>query len=232
VIVKAHGGPTAWARAGFELENQFWTNRGFAVVDVNYRGSTGLGRAYRQALQGRWGDLDIDDVTDVVKHLAQTGRASADGLFIRGGSAGGYVVLRALTRDPEIWAGGACRYGIGNIGTLAATTHKFEARYLDGLLGLRWEPGMENQPGNPYHDRSPIFFIDQMKAPVVLFQGSDDQVVPPNVSREMVETLQAAGVPTEYHEYQGEGHGFRKAENRVHSLEAELRFFQGVLEQA
>jgi dipeptidyl aminopeptidase/acylaminoacyl peptidase len=230
LIVKAHGGPTAHARSGFELETQYWTSRGFALVDVNYRGSTGLGRSYRQALQGRWGDLDIDDVVDVVEHLVRTGRADRDGVFIRGGSAGGYVVLRVMTRDPDLWAGGACRYGIGNLGSLAATTHKFEARYIDGLMGLSWKPGLELEPGNPYHDRSPIFFIDQMKAPVVLFQGSEDKVVPPEVSREMVETLQAAGVPTEYHEYEGEGHGFRKAENRVHSLDAELRFFQGVLQ--
>jgi dipeptidyl aminopeptidase/acylaminoacyl peptidase len=231
LIVKAHGGPTSSARAGFELEIQFWTSRGFAFVDVNYRGSTGLGRAYRQALQGRWGELDIDDVVDVVEHLVQTGRADREGVFIRGGSAGGYVVLRALTRDPEIWAGGACRYGIGNLGTLAATTHKFEARYIDGLMGQRWAEGAEHRPGNPYHDRSPIFFIDRLRAPVILFQGSEDKVVPPEVSREMVQRLERAGVPNEYHEYSGEGHGFRKAENRVHSLEAELRFFQGVLER-
>ena len=229
MVVKAHGGPTASSGAGLQMDVQFWTSRGFAYVDINYRGSTGLGRAYRQSLQGRWGELDIDDVVDVVQHLAQTGRADPKSIFIRGGSAGGYTVLRVLTRDPEIWAGGACRYGIGNLSTLAATTHKFESRYIDGLLGMGWKPEMEHQPGNPYRDRSPIFYIDQIQAPVVLFQGEEDKVVPPEVSREMYETLKAGGVPTEYHEYPGEGHGFRAANIKVHALETELRFFRGVM---
>ena len=229
LIVKAHGGPTLWAKAGFDLSVQYWTSRGFAVVDVNYRGSSGFGRVYRQALVDRWGELDIDDVVDVVDHVVESGHAAQNGIFIRGGSAGGYVVLRVLTRNPEIWAGGACHYGIGNLGTLAATTHKFESHYLCRLLGETWETGKDARPGNPYHDRSPIFFIDKMQAPVILFQGSDDRVVPPEVSQEMEAQLKAAGIPAEYHEYPGEGHGFRMAKNRVHALENELRFFQDIL---
>lgn len=228
-LVMVHGGPTSRAEPGLAYLKQFWTTQGYAVFDVNHRGSTGYGRAYRQALLGRWGELDADDVMDGLDYLANTGRIAADKIFIRGGSAGGYAVLRLLTRYPERFAGGACYYGIGNLATLARCTHKFEAHYLDGLLGEPYDPLCAERPDSVYYRRSPIHQLDRLRAPMIIFQGSDDKVVPPELSRELVAHLKARGILHEYVEYEGEGHGFRRAETRIDALERESRFFARLL---
>ncbi len=232
LMVLVHGGPTSRAGCAFDPLRQFWTTRGFTVLDVNHRGSTGYGRSYRHALDGCWGLRDVDDVIDAVQAtLAEV--PDADGgashqVFIRGGSAGGYAVLTALTRYPEEFTAGACYYGIGNLVTLANSTHKFEARYLDSLLGQPWHPQLDGDETSVYHSRSPIHAIDQVKSPMILFQGSDDKVVPPAVSHEMVAALAAAGVRHRYVEYAGEGHGFRQAANRIDALESEAAFYAEV----
>jgi len=229
LMVLVHGGPTSRAEPSFDLSRQYWTSRGFAVVDVNHRGSTGFGRQYRQALRGQWGEIDVDDVADVVAHLVESGEVNADLVFIRGSSAGGYVVLRALTRHPLRFSAGACYYGIGNLVTLAQSTHKFESRYLDGLLGESFDAIRAAESDNVYHQRSPINYIENLASPMILFQGSEDQVVPPEVTREVVEALTARKLHHEYVEYEGEGHGFRKAENRIDALSQETRFFDQLL---
>lgn len=224
-LVMVHGGPTSRAEPGLAYFKQYWTTQGYAVFDVNHRGSTGYGRAYRQALLGRWGELDADDVIDGVDHLVRTGRVDPGKVFIRGGSAGGYTVLRLLTRYPERFAGGACYYGIGNLVTLARSTHKFEARYLDGLLGEAFDAGRAGRPDSVYARRSPIHALDRLRCPMIVFQGLEDKVVPPELSRELVARLADRGIPHEYVEYEGEGHGFRRAETRIDALRRESRFY-------
>jgi len=232
LMVLVHGGPTGRASAAFDPLRQFWTTRGFAVLDINHRGSTGYGRQYRQALNGLWGVRDVDDIVDTISAFVDQGHADANRVFIRGGSAGGFSVLAALTRYPDTFTAGACYYGIGNLVTLAMTTHKFEARYLDTLLGQPWSPELKDDESSVYYERSPIHRMHQVKAPMILFQGSEDKVVPPEVSREVVEVLKREGVEHRYIEYPGEGHGFRSSQNRINALESEASFFANVMDDA
>jgi dipeptidyl aminopeptidase/acylaminoacyl peptidase len=218
LIVRGHGGPTAASASALNLGIQYWTSRGFAVLDVNYRGSTGFGRPYREALYGRWGIVDVDDVVAGAEALVARGLADPARLAIRGSSAGGYTTLAALTfRDR--FAAGASQYGIGDLMALARDTHKFESRYLDRLIGPL--PEAEAR----YRERSPLNFTDRLACPVIFLQGLDDRVVPPNQAEAMVAALDAKGLPVAYVAFAGEGHGFRKAENVRRALEAELVFY-------
>lgn len=218
LLVMTHGGPTAATFAMFNPDILYWTTRGFGVLDVNYRGSTGYGRNYREALREQWGVADLDDCCYGAMHLVRMGRADENRLSIMGGSAGGYTTLAALTfRDT--FKAGASYFGISDITLLAKETHKFESRYMDQLIGPYPEEAAR------YEARSPIHFVEQMDRPVIFFQGSDDLVVPPNQAERMVEALKQKGVPVAYLLYEGEGHGFRKAENIKRSLEAQLYFF-------
>jgi len=222
LIVLSHGGPTGAARTTLDYGIQFWTSRGIAVVDVDYGGSTGYGRAYRQRLQGRWGVLDVDDCVNCALWLAAQGEADGARLVIRGGSAGGYTTLCAVTfRD--VFAAGSSHYGVADAGALARDTHKFESRYLDGLIGP-W-PGAQDI----YEARSPIFHTDQLRTPLILFQGLEDAVVPPNQAEMMAAALDAKGVPHALVMYEGEQHGFRKAANIIRTAGLELAFFGRVL---
>lgn len=229
LLVLVHGGPSSRADTALTPLVQYFCQNGFAVLDVNHRGSTGHGRAYRQALLGQWGEIDADDIADAIAFIIEQKQLDADRVFIRGGSAGGYAVLRALTRFPDLFCGGACYYGIGNLITLAEITHKFEGHYTDQLIGEVYDPITANQPDSRFRSRSPIFDIDKIKSPLILFQGLEDKVVPPDVSREMVETLKQNNVMHEYVEYPGEGHGFRQAETKMDALRREFSFFQKVL---
>ncbi len=222
LLVMSHGGPTASADAALSLRTQFWTSRGIAVVDVDYRGSAGYGRAYRDALRGRWGVADVDDCVAAARFLVERGDADPDRLAIRGGSAGGYTTLAALAfRD--VFAVGASYYGIGDLETLATDTHKFESRYLDGLVGPY--PAARDV----YVERSPIHHVDGIACPVILFQGLEDRVVPPAQSAAMAASLGARGVPYALLEFPGEQHGFRRAETIRRAIEAELWFYGWVL---
>lgn len=218
LIVRGHGGPTGASSASLSLAIQYWTNRGFAVLDVNYRGSTGFGRAYREALYGEWGRADVDDMVAGANYLVEKGMADPRCLAIRGGSAGGYTALAALT-FADTFSAGASLYGIGDLMTLARDTHKFESRYLDKLIGPL--PETESR----YLDRSPINHVDGLNCPVIFLQGEEDKVVPPNQAEAMVTALDEKGVPVAYVLFEGEGHGFRRAENVCRALEAELEFY-------
>jgi dipeptidyl aminopeptidase/acylaminoacyl peptidase len=222
LLVKSHGGPTGAATTALQLGHQFWTSRGFAVIDVNYRGSTGFGRAYRDALRGAWGIADVADCVNAARRAGERGAADPARLAISGGSAGGYTVLCALTFH-DVFAAGASHYGIGDLEALARDTHKFEARYLDRLVG----PYPERR--DVYVERSPIHFTDRLSCPVIFFQGLEDKVVPPNQAEAMVEALAARGIPHAYVAFEGEGHGFRRAENQRTALEGELYFYARVL---
>lgn len=218
LIVMSHGGPTAASRSGLSPALQFWTSRGFAVVDVNYRGSTGYGRAYRKALTGVWGVADVDDCVNAALYLVQRGDVDRSRLAIRGGSAGGYTTLCALAfRD--VFAAGASHYGIGDLEALARDTHKFESRYLERLIGPYPEALAL------YHARSPIHHLDGFTSPLLLLQGLEDRVVPPAQSSAMFEAVRARGVPVAYLAFEGEQHGFRQAANIQRSIEAELYFY-------
>ena len=222
LIVMSHGGPTAAASPALNLSTQFWTSLGFAVVDVNYGGSTGYGRAYRQRLQGQWGVVDVDDCVNAARHLAHLGQVDGERLLIRGGSAGGYTTLCALVFT-EDFAAGASYYGVADAEALAAETHKFESRYLDGLIG----PYPEAK--ELYGERSPIHFADRLSAPLIILQGLEDRVVPPAQAEILVTALRAKGLPFAYVAFEGEQHGFRKASSIVRSVEAELSFYGQVL---
>lgn len=231
LLVLVHGGPTSRATAWLDLTRQYWTTRGFAVLDVNHRGSTGYGRAYRQALNGRWGERDVADVADGIRFLASRDAIDSECVFIRGGSAGGYVVLRALTVHPQLFRGGACYYGIGDLGTLATITHRFEAGYIETLLGEPFEPRRANEPASVYHARSPVNHLDRLSCPMILFQGAEDRVTPPELSRDIAARLARKGIHHHYVEYPGEGHGFRQAETRIDSLERETSFYNECMRQ-
>ncbi len=218
LIVLSHGGPTSAASASFSLDVQFWTSRGFAVTDVNYRGSTGYGRAYRDALKGQWGVVDTEDCINAARHLVDQGLADGNRAIIKGGSAGGYTTLCALVFH-DYFAAGASYYGVADAETLATDTHKFESRYLDGLIG----PYPEAR--DLYRQRSPIDYVDQLSCPVIIFQGLEDEIVPPSQAEAMVEALKAKGVPYAYLPFAGEQHGFRIAANIRRTLEAELYFY-------
>ncbi|MBB3678344.1 S9 family peptidase [Modestobacter versicolor] len=223
LLVLVHGGPTAAARSTLDLGIQYWTSRGFAVADVDYRGSTGYGRRYREALKGQWGVADLDDVVACARWLAARGRVDPARLAIRGGSAGGYTTLAALTFRPGVYAAGASHYGVADLAALAADTHKFESRYLDGLIAP-WPAGEA-----VYAERSPIHHTDALDTPLAVFQGDEDRVVPPEQAEMMVAALRAKGVPHAYLLFAGEQHGFRKAENIRAALDGELSFYAQVL---
>jgi dipeptidyl aminopeptidase/acylaminoacyl peptidase len=218
LVVLVHGGPTAGAAASWNASVQYFTTRGFAVLDVNYRGSTGFGRAYRERLRGEWGVLDVDDCVSGARYLAEQGKVDPQRLFIRGGSAGGYTVLQALASH-KVFAAGSCHYGISDLEALTRDTHKFESHYDRYLIG----PYPERR--DLFVARSPIHYVDKIKQPVIFFQGLDDRVVPADQTERMAKTMLDHGVQAEYHAYAGEAHGFRKAETIEHVLETELAFF-------
>ncbi len=222
LLVTAHGGPTAAARRQLQLGITYWTSRGIAVADVDYRGSTGYGRSYRRSLEGNWGVSDVQDCIAAAQFLAERGDVDPQRLIIRGGSAGGFTVLAALAFH-DTFAAGASRYGIADLEALAADTHKFESRYLDRLVGPY------PQAAEVYRDRSPIHHIDGFNVPMIVLQGDQDKIVPPSQSEMIVEALKAKGVPVAYLLFEGEQHGFRKADNIVTALQAELSFFGRVL---
>ena len=222
-MVISHGGPTSATHSGLRLLIQYYTSRGFAVLDVNYGGSTGYGRAYRQRLNGQWGMVDIDDCVNGALYLANQGTVDRNRLAIRGGSAGGYTTLAALTfRD--VFKAGASHYGISDLETLARDTHKFESRYLDKLVG----PYPER--ADLYRQRSPIHAVERLSCPMIFFQGLEDKVVPPNQAEKMVAALKNKGLPVAYLAYEGEQHGFRRAETIKRTLDAELYFFSRVFD--
>ncbi len=217
-IIRCHGGPTGATSAALNLSTQFWTSRGFAFLDINYRGSTGFGRKYRESLHGLWGVSDIDDMVSGAKWLVQKGFADPERLIVRGSSAGGYTTLASLPfRD--VFKAGASYYGIGDLLALARDTHKFESRYMDSIIG----PMPENE--FLYYERSPINFTEKLNCPVIFLQGLDDEIVPPNQAESMVRALTSKGLPVSYLAFEGEGHGFRKAENVKKALLAELTFY-------
>lgn len=219
LIVRCHGGPTAASGTGLDLRIQFWTSRGFAVLDVNYRGSTGYGRAYRNALRGQWGVVDVADCSAGAQYLVAQGRVAGDRLAIRGSSAGGYTTLCALTFT-RVFHGGASYYGIGDLISLLKETHAFEAHYFDQLIA----PYPEG--ADFYRQRSPLYHVDCLTCPVIFFQGLKDVVVPPSQAEQMVTALQAKGIPVEYYTFAEEGHGFRHSSTIATALEAELKFYQ------
>ena len=221
LLVISHGGPTGSTSTSLSLTIQYWTTRGFAVFDVNYGGSTGYGTAYRRRLNGQWGVVDVDDCTNGALFLAAQSKADRNRLAIRGGSAGGYTTLAALAfRD--VFRAGASYYGVSDIEALARDTHKFESRYDQTLVG----PSPPSR--NLYKERSPIHAVDRLSAPVIFFQGSEDKVVPPNQAETMVDALRKKGVPVAYLLFEGEQHGFRKAENIKRALDAELYFYAAI----
>lgn len=221
LIVICHGGPTAATDTAFNAKIQYWTNRGFAVLDVNYRGSTGYGRDYRHALSGQWGVFDVDDVCAAAEYAVAQGWVDKNKLIIKGSSAGGYTVLAALAfRDT--FSAGVSLYGIGDLETLAQDTHKFEAQYLEKLVG-----SYQQQP-ELYQQRSPIHAVDKISCPLLVFQGLEDKVVPPNQAEAMVDAVKNKGLYVEYVTFADEGHGFRNATNIKTMLETELAFYQKV----
>jgi dipeptidyl aminopeptidase/acylaminoacyl peptidase len=218
LIVLSHGGPTSMTSNGFSLGIQFWTSRGFGVVDVNYGGSTGYGRAYRERLYGQWGVVDVEDCAAAAQSLVERGLVDGNRLIIRGGSAGGFTTLAALTSS-NLFKAGASYYGVGDLMLLVKDTHKFESRYLDKLIG----PLPEAEA--LYRTRSPIHHLERLSCPVIFFQGEDDKTVPPNQADTMVEAMKARGLAVAYYSFAGEGHGFRKAETLRRALELELDFY-------
>jgi dipeptidyl aminopeptidase/acylaminoacyl peptidase len=218
LITFVHGGPTAQSEPAYMSRVQYWTSRGFGVVDVNYGGSTGFGRAYRRELNGNWGVVDVEDVIAAARYLGSTGRADPKRMAISGGSAGGFTVLAALSSS-DVFKAGADYFGVSDMTALAKDTHKFESRYLDSMIG----PLPQAQA--VYESRSPLNHLDGFKAPLIVLQGADDPVVPPSQSAKIVEALRARGVPVAYLLFPGEGHGFRKPENTIRSLQSELSFY-------
>ncbi|MBN1247793.1 MAG: S9 family peptidase, partial [Anaerolineae bacterium] len=218
LLVFSHGGPTGATSSALSLHIQYWTSRGFAVLDVNYGGSSGYGRAYRDQLLGTWGIVDVDDCANGARYLVDQGCVDGERLAIRGGSAGGYTTLSALAfRD--VFDAGASHYGVSDLEALARDTHKFESRYLDRLIG----PYPERR--DLYLARSPIYHLEGLSCPIIFFQGLEDQVVPPDQAETMVAALQEKGIPVAYVPFEGEQHGFRRAENIKRALDAELYFY-------
>jgi len=222
LIVKCHGGPTAAAATTLELKVQYWTSRGFALLDLNYRGSTGFGRAYRERLYGGWGEVEVEDAAAGVAHLVERGLVDGDACFISGSSAGGYTVLRALMYT-DAFRAGACYYGVSDLEAICADTTRFEARYGDQLIAPY--PAERER----YRALSPIHHAEDLLRPVIFFQGDQDDIVPPDQTRRMADALRERGVSCEEHHYPVEGHGFRGGAAIQHALEAELRFLQGQL---
>ena len=214
LLIVTHGGPTSNAWSDLDWRVQYYTSRGWAVADVNYGGSTGFGRAYRERLDGTWGETDVDDCVACVRHLVAHGRVDPARVAIKGGSAGGYTTLAALAFT-DVFRAGASHYGVGDLKALAADTHKFESRYLDTLLGSP----------EALEERSPINHVDRLNCPVIFFQGTEDKVVPPNQAESMRDALAAKGIPVAYVLFDGEGHAFRRAENVQRAIETEYAFF-------
>lgn len=223
LIVVSHGGPTSATSSMLNLSIQYWTSRGFAVADVNYGGSTGYGRAYRQRLDGQWGIVDVDDCVNCARYLIERGEVDGERAAIRGGSAGGYTTLAALTFR-NLFKAGASYYGVSDLEALAKDTHKFESRYLDRIVGTYPERRAL------YVERSPINFIDRLSCPVIFFQGDEDRVVPPSQAEVMVNALRQKGVPVAYILFKGEQHGFRRAQNIKRALDAELYFYSRIFD--
>lgn len=221
LLVESHGGPTSAATTALSLGIQYWTSRGIAVLDVNYGGSTGFGRAYRERLKDKWGIVDVDDCANGARYLVAQGKADGDRLMITGGSAGGYTTLCALTFR-KVFSAGASHYGVSDAEALARETHKFESRYLDGMIGAYPEDRQI------YRERSPINYTEQLSCPVIFFQGLEDKVVPPNQAETMVAALRAKGIPVAYLAFAGEQHGFRQAQNIKRALDGELYFYSRV----
>jgi len=222
LLVLSHGGPTSMTPAVLQPAIQYWTSRGFAVVDVNYGGSTGYGREYRERLNGQWGVVDLADCVNAARSLAGSGRVDGRRMAIRGGSAGGYTTLCALVFT-DVFATGASYYGVADLAALARDTHKFESRYLDRLVGPYPEAAQT------YRARSPVHFFDRLERPLIVFQGLDDKVVPPSQAEMLVDALRRKGLPFAYVAFAGEGNGFRRAENIKRSTEAELFFYSAML---
>jgi dipeptidyl aminopeptidase/acylaminoacyl peptidase len=221
LLISVHGGPTAAASTTLSLKIQFWTSRGFAVVEVNYGGSTGYGREYRERLRGQWGVVDLNDSVNAAKYMVELGEVDEEKLAISGGSSGGYTTINSLTfRD--IFKAGASYYGISDLETFVKETHKFESRYLEYLVG----PYPEKK--DLYYQRSAINFLDQLDVPIILFQGLDDKIVPPNQAELIFEALKNRGRPVAYLAFEGEQHGFKQAKNIKRSLEAELFFYSQI----
>ncbi len=218
LIVRSHGGPTANCGADFNLDIQYWTSRGFAFVDVNYAGSTGYGRAYRKSLENNWGIYDVQDCEYAARFLANKDLVDKNKLAITGGSAGGYTTLAALTFTKTFQVG-ASHYGVSDCEALAKDTHKFEARYLDRLIGPY------PQEREIYLERSPLYHVDKLSSPVIFFQGDEDKIVPVDQAQKMYDALQKKGILTELYIFEGEQHGFRKAQNRITVLEKMRAFF-------
>ena len=222
LIVNTHGGPTALARASYDPTKQYWTTRGFAILDVNYSGSSGFGREYRQRLNSQWGVIDVADVISCVEYAAANGLCDPERIAISGGSAGGYLTLQALVSS-DLFAAGVSSYGIADLNLLLDDTHKFESRYPENLLG-------RNEYGDlPTTARSPIHHLDELSSPMLILQGADDKIVPPNQAAELARAAEEAGLPVAMILFEGEGHGFRKTENRIRSLEAQLSFYSQIL---
>jgi dipeptidyl aminopeptidase/acylaminoacyl peptidase len=223
LIVMSHGGPTSSATAIYDLTTQYWTSRGFAVVDVNYGGSTGYGREYRQRLNGNWGVVDLHDCVNAARFLVESGRVDGDKLLIRGGSAGGYTTICALTFT-DVFAAGATYFGIADLVPFATgDTHKFESRYEHTLIGP-WPEAEER-----YRERSPINFVERISTPMLVLQGAEDHVVPPSQAELIVDALHERGLPYAYLLFQGEGHGFREAKTIIEARNAELSFYAQIL---
>ena len=221
LIVISHGGPTSGSSSTLSLAIQYWTSRGISVVDVNYRGSSGFGKKYRDSLKGNWGIYDTEDCIAAAKYLVERKLVNEEKIAIRGGSAGGYTTLCALSFH-DYFSAGASYYGVADAGALAKDTHKFESRYLDSLIA----PYPKER--KLYEERSPIFYVDNIKCPVIIFQGEEDMIVPKSQAEEMVKALDNKNIPYTYQLYNGEQHGFRKTENIIRSLESELLFYGSI----
>ena len=222
LLVFVHGGPTSACYPMLDPRIQYWTQRGFAVADLNYRGSSGYGREYRQALHLQWGEVDVEDACAVVSYLAAQDLIDGERAFIRGGSAGGYTTLCALAFH-NVFRAGASLYGVSDPVALARSTHKFEGDYLDWLIG---DP---QRDAERYAARTPLLHASQIRVPVIFFQGELDAVVVPQQTRDMLEALQDNGIPARAHYYPDEHHGFRKAKNQEHALEQEWLFYSELL---
>jgi dipeptidyl aminopeptidase/acylaminoacyl peptidase len=220
LIVHVHGGPTGQTVSAFSLGTQFWTSRGFALVDVNYGGSSGYGREFRERLYGQWGVVDVQDSINAARYLAGEGKADPDRQIITGGSAGGYTTLAAMAFS-DVFDAGSSYFGVSDLVSFARTTHKFESRYLDQLVGPRDDEDL-------YRDRSPVTFADQINRPLIILQGLEDKVVPPQQAEIIVEAMERRHIPYAYVAFEGEGHGFRRAENITRSITADLYFFSRV----
>jgi dipeptidyl aminopeptidase/acylaminoacyl peptidase len=221
MVVFCHGGPTGSAGPTYAFEYQYWTSRGIAVVDVNYGGSHGYGRAYRMRLNGNWGVVDVDDCVNAARYLVEKGLVDADRISITGGSAGGFTALLSLTKR-DFYNAGASHFGIGDLVTFVKDTHKFESRYVDTLVG----PYPER--ADLYRDRSAVYFADNLTVPVILFQGLEDKIVPPSQAEEFVAVCKKKSLPYAYVPFEGEQHGFRQEKNIRRSIEGEMYFLSRI----